>query len=78
MRWLDVVKELALLLAALRELAEWFEKRGEEPPAALKSSLLRAEAAAQLSESAASSKEDPSNVMAGGDTAPLRYSPPDT
>jgi len=77
MKWLAVVKELALLLAALRELAELYEKRNEEVPALLKSSLLRAEQAAQLSESAASFKEDPSGIMAGDDTRPLRYSPPD-
>jgi len=68
MKWLAVVKELALLLAALRDLVELYEKRNEEVPAQLKSSLLRAEVAAQLSESAASSERDGQS---------LRYSPPD-
>lgn len=68
MKWLDVLKNLAVLIAALREVLESLEAENHPKAGLLKSCLQRAETSAQSLEAAASS--EPSS-----DESRVRYSP---
>lgn len=68
MKWLDVLKNLAVLIAALREIVESLEKENHPKAASLSSCLQRAETAAQSLEAAVHS--EPSS-----DESRVRYSP---